>query len=123
MTPNYFEQNQAEALDLNLTVLETLVRWADWAASCACVAVAGRQVGAAWEAGRWVWPDPKGAWLGGRVSWKLAPFEGRWGAEWGLSSTACHLVWLPEGPHLCHMILIVPVRVLCPCEGDLWPSI
>lgn len=25
--PNYFEQNQAQALDLNLTVLETLVRW------------------------------------------------------------------------------------------------
>ena len=25
--PNYFEQNQAEALDLSQTVIETLVRW------------------------------------------------------------------------------------------------
>lgn len=27
VVPNYFEQNQAQALDLNLTVIETLVRW------------------------------------------------------------------------------------------------
>lgn len=27
VVPNYFEQNQAEALDLNLTVLDTLIKW------------------------------------------------------------------------------------------------
>jgi hypothetical protein len=26
VVPNYFEQNQAEALDLNLTVLDTLIK-------------------------------------------------------------------------------------------------
>lgn len=34
VTPNYFEQNQAEALDLNLTVLETLVRWVGQMGAC-----------------------------------------------------------------------------------------
>ena len=30
IVPNYFEQNQAEALDLNLNVLETLVQVGVW---------------------------------------------------------------------------------------------
>lgn len=39
IVPNYFEQNQAEALDLELTVLETLVRAAPDAQVCACACV------------------------------------------------------------------------------------
>ena len=42
VTPHYFEQTQAEALDLNLTVLETLIRWVGWggrlSAGLACLA-------------------------------------------------------------------------------------
>jgi hypothetical protein len=34
--PNYFEQNQAAALDLNLTVMDTLVRWVG---RCCCGAL------------------------------------------------------------------------------------